>query len=198
MRPAGLTGSDKAASPGDGRALPQRAAPAVVDGVAIDAAAVTRDRLARLRAEMAGRDLDAVVLLDPVNLRFATGTRNMQVFTARNPARYALVPIEGPVTVFEFAGAEHLAAAGAVVDRVRQATTVSYVAAGGRRDDKARAWARELAAAIREAVPGARRVGIEPVQHLAAEALAAEGFALLDARSRWRGRAPARPRPRSP
>ena len=100
MSPAGLTGSDKVASMGEGRVLPQRPAPAVVDGVAIDEAAVTRHRLGRLRAEMAVRDLDAVVLVDPVNVRFATGTRNMQIFTARNPARYVLVPIAGPVTVF--------------------------------------------------------------------------------------------------
>ncbi|MEQ9332322.1 Xaa-Pro peptidase family protein [Thalassobaculum sp.] len=181
MNPAGPTGADTPGPLQAGRVLPQRAAPAVVDGVAIDEAAVTRARLARLRAEMAARDLDAVVLLDPVNLRFATGTRNMQIFTARNPARYALVPVEGPVTVYEFHGAGHLAAAGPVVDRVCEATTVSYVAAGDHRDDKARAWARELAAAIREAVPEARRIGIEPVQHLAAEALAAEGFVLCDA-----------------
>jgi len=181
MSPAGLTGSDKLASMGDGRVLPQRPVPAVIGGVAIDEAAVTRHRLGRLRAEMAARDLDAVVLVDPVNVRFATGTRNMQIFTARNPARYALVPIAGPVTVFEFHGANHLAAAGPVVDYVREGTTVSYVAAGETRDDKARAWARELAAAIREAVPEAHRVGIEPVQFLAAEALAAAGFVLADA-----------------
>jgi hypothetical protein len=27
----------------------------------------------------------------------------------RNPARYAFVPLEGPVVMFEFGGAEHLA-----------------------------------------------------------------------------------------
>jgi hypothetical protein len=49
------------------------------------------------------------VLLDPVNLRYATGARNMQVIHSRNPARYLFVPQSGPVVLHEFAGCAHLA-----------------------------------------------------------------------------------------
>lgn len=49
----------------------------------IDLAAVRRYRQDRLRHEMALRGVDAVILSDPVNIRYATGTRNMQVFSLR-------------------------------------------------------------------------------------------------------------------
>ncbi len=62
-------------------------APAEIDEVALRAY-----RVGRIRAEMAKRDIAAVILGDAVNIRYATGTRNMQVFTARNaPSRYLLL-----------------------------------------------------------------------------------------------------------
>ena len=58
----------------------------------IDLAEVRRYRQRRVRAEMSSREIEAVILSDPVNVRYATGTRNMQIFTARNtPSRYLLV-----------------------------------------------------------------------------------------------------------
>ena len=54
----------------------------------IDLAAVRLYRQGRVRSEMAARGVDAVILSDPVNIRYATGTRNMQVFSMRNaPSR---------------------------------------------------------------------------------------------------------------
>lgn len=57
----------------------------------IDLIALRGYRLQRLRDEMRKRGVAACVLFDPVNIRYATGARNMQVFHARNPARYLLV-----------------------------------------------------------------------------------------------------------
>ncbi|KAF4981569.1 hypothetical protein FDECE_17674, partial [Fusarium decemcellulare] len=51
----------------------------------IDLKAVRLYRLGRLRDQMAKYGLDAAMLSDSVNIRHATGTRNMQVFTIRNP-----------------------------------------------------------------------------------------------------------------
>lgn len=83
----------------------------------IDLPAVRRYRQARVRAEMTKRGIAAVVLMDPVNIRYATGTRNMQVFSQRNgPARYLLLT-EHRSVLFEFTGCEHLAAGYETVDQ---------------------------------------------------------------------------------
>ena len=121
------------------------------------------------------------MLLDPVNIRYATGARNMQVFHARNPGRYLFVPAAGPVVLFEFPGCHHLAAGLATIDEVRPATTVSYVAAGPHLADRARAWAAEIADLVRAHRGGNRRLAIERVNHAAAAALAAPGCTLSDA-----------------
>ncbi|MEM7287640.1 MAG: Xaa-Pro peptidase family protein [Actinomycetota bacterium] len=147
----------------------------------IDQVALRTSRKDRLRAQMAARDIAAVILFDPVNIRYATGTRNMQVFTSRNPARYVWLPVEGDTILFEFTGAEHLGVGIETVDEVRTATTASFVAAGPAIEAVERRWAAEMAALIRERVGGDARVGLERVNAGAAIALAAQGITLVDA-----------------
>jgi len=149
----------------------------------IDHIAVRVYRQARVHAEMVARGIDAVILSDAVNIRYATGTRNMQVSTSRNaPSRY-LVMTATRAILFEFTGCEHLADGFGTVDEVRSAPTADYVAAGPEIATREKAWARETAALIAELTggPGAK-VGLERLNAGAALALAAEGLRLVDAR----------------
>jgi len=148
---------------------------------AIDLERLRAGRLERLRAQLRQRELAACVLVDPVNIRYATGARNMQVFHARNPARYLFVSAEGPVVLFEFPGCHHLADGLATIDEVRPATTVSFAASGPRVEEQARRWAAEIGDLVRLHGGGNRRVGLERVNYAAAAALAAQGFAISDA-----------------
>ena len=111
----------------------------------IDLKAVRAYRLGRVRAEMAKRDLAAVILSDPINIRYATGTRNMQVFSMRNaPSRYLLLTAEKSI-LFEFTGCLHLADGFETVDEVRPARTASFVAAGPAIAKREKVWAAEMA-----------------------------------------------------
>ncbi len=147
----------------------------------IDMAAVRAYRLGRVRAEMARRDIAACVLLDPVNIRYATGARNMQVFHARNPSRYLVLPVEGPVILHEFTGAMHLAEGLETIAEVRPAVTASFVAAGPGIGAREKRWAAETAATLKALGADGARVGIERVNAGATRALGAEGFTLVDA-----------------
>ena len=144
---------------------------------------LSRGRLGRLREQLKASDLAGCVLVDPVNIPYATGARNMQVFHARNPARYLFVATEGPVVLFEFPGCHHLAADLETIDEIRPATTVSFAAAGPQVEDKARLWAAEIADLARRHGGGNRRLAIERVNYAAGAALAAEGFELSDAQA---------------
>ncbi|SMH40759.1 Xaa-Pro peptidase family protein [Maritimibacter sp. HL-12] len=152
------------------------------EGDGIDHVAVRAWRQGRVRAEMAARGIDAVILSDPVNIRYATGTRNMQVFSSRNtPSRYLVMTADRAI-LFEFTGCEHLAAGFETVDEVRPASTASFVAAGPEIARRERVWAREMAGLLAELTggPGAK-VGIERLNAGVVLALAAEGIQLVDA-----------------
>ena len=152
-----------------------------VESAAVDPAALYRSRMARLKAEMRSREIPAVVLTDPVNVRYATGARNMQVFSSRNPARYLFVALEGPTILFEFEGCHHLADGLDTIDEVQPAITVSYVAAAERLEEMNRRWTAQVADLLKQHNAGSKRVGVERFNPLAVMALEAEGFEVLDA-----------------
>jgi len=136
----------------------------------------------RVRAEMTSRGIDALILSDAINIRYATGTRNMQVFTSRNaPSRYCLLPAVGDVVMFEFTGAEHLSEGLSTVQEVRPATTASYVAAGSDIATVERTWAADMAMLVRERCGAEAKVGLERMNAGAAIAFNEQGFELVDA-----------------
>lgn len=151
------------------------------ESAGIDLAAVRLYRRDRVRGEMAKRGIDALLLSDSINIRYATGTRNMQVFTSRNqPSRYLLLTADRSI-LFEFTGATHLAEGYETVDEVRASSTASFVAAGAGIADRERAWARAMAATLRELCGAAPVVGVERLNAGTALALAAEDLRLVDA-----------------
>jgi Xaa-Pro aminopeptidase len=130
----------------DGIALLDRAP----EGEGIDLKAVRLYRLGRVREQMANFGVDAVILSDPINIRYATGARNMQVFCQRNaPSRY-LVLTAAQSILFEFTGCLHLGQGLETIDDVRPAKTASFVAAGPGIQAREKAWAVEMADLIEE------------------------------------------------
>lgn len=148
----------------------------------IDIESVRRYRLERTRTEMQRYGVDCCVLTDPVNVRYVTDSRNMQIFTARNgPSRYLFVPLDGPVILWEFTGCSHLVAGLSTIDEVREATTASFVAAGHDIADREISWAKQMANVITQHCGSGATVGLERVNAGAAIALAGHGFKIVDA-----------------
>ncbi len=147
----------------------------------IDLVSVRVYRLGRVRAEMAKRDIAAVILSDPVNIRYATGARNMQVFSQRNaPSRYLLLTADRSI-LFEFTGCAHLADGLETIDEVRAARTASFVAAGPDIAARETAWAAEMANEIQGLVGRGATVGLERLNAGAAIALRDQGLRIVDA-----------------
>jgi Xaa-Pro aminopeptidase len=148
-----------------------------------EVSSVRLGRQTRLREEMAARDIAAVVLTDPVNVRYACDARNMQIFTARNPARYLFVAVDGPAILFDFAGCEHLAAGLETIDEIRVAKTTSYVAQADLQAGVVEAWADEIADLMRQHGGGSKRIGIERFAPEVGFAMQARGFDIVDAQA---------------
>lgn len=153
------------------------------DSTSIDLEALIHFRQDRLRSRMVDHGVDACLLFDPVNVRYATGARNMQIFHQRNPSRYLFLPVEGPIVLFEFTGAHHLATDLSTIDEVRPATTASFVAAGPAISEVERRWADEVGALLNEVVGVGATVGLERINHGASTSLADAGYRIVDAQA---------------
>ena len=143
--------------------------------------ALVSARLAHVRAFMRRAGLPAVLIVDPNNIFYATGARNMMIFCLRAPTRYLLLFAEGPSVLFEYMGSEHLADGLPTVDAVRPATAVSWLGSAGRVDEAARRFAREIADTVRSVDPGIDCLGVDRFHIAALDGLRAEGFRLRDA-----------------
>ncbi len=147
----------------------------------IDLRAVRLYRLGRVRQKMAEYRIDAVILSDPINIRYATGTRNMQIFSMRNaPSRYLLLTADRSI-LFEFTGCLHLGEGYETIDEVRPSKTASFVAAGPEIDERERSWAVEMAELITELVGKGATFGLERLNAGVAIALKELGLRIVDA-----------------
>ncbi len=137
-------------------------------------------RLARLRAELVKRDYAGALLYDPINVRYATGSRNMAVWLLHNATRYAFVPSEGPITLFDFHNCGHLSDGLETVGEVRPARAWYYFAAGPRAEDIAKRWAGEITELLEQYGAGNKRLAVDRLEPLGTSLLQQAGVQIFD------------------
>ena len=116
-------------------------------------------RVERVRERLRAADCAAIVLFDPISLRYATGTRNMQVWSMHNLFRYAVVFESGETVLFELPSSAHLARGR--VDDIRPSLSTDYLAVGGRGEEMGRRWAESIAGLLREKGVAGERLAID-------------------------------------
>jgi Xaa-Pro aminopeptidase len=137
-------------------------------------------RLERLRGELRRHDCAAILLYDPVNIRYALDVANMQLWALHNAVRYALIFADGPAILFEFKGAEHLSRDVAAVDEVRLATSWIYMASAQNTEERVKAWASEIDDLMRRHGGGNRRLAVDKIEPLGLKALEALGYIYVE------------------
>ena len=148
-----------------------------------DRAEIRRYRIARVREQLRAADCDAALLYDPLNIRYATDTTNMSLWTMHNAVRYAFVAADGPVVMFEFSEGEFLDTHSEAVNEIRPATSFLYFYAGRRAEEVAKRWAAEIVELLSEHGRGGMRLAIDRADVTGMSALQAHGVCLLDADS---------------
>lgn len=144
-----------------------------------DESAMRRYRLGRVRDQLRANDCDAILIYDPVNIRYATDTTNMSIWTSHNHVRYCLVFADGPVIMFEFSHGEFLDVYSENVDEIRPGHAFAYMYVGPRGDEVAIRWAEEIASLLREHGRGEGRLAIDTVEIEGLRALEACGVTVV-------------------
>ncbi len=143
-----------------------------------DMGAARRYRLARIRAELKKRDLTGIVVYDPLNVRYATDSTDMQLWCTHNPVRYAYVATEGPVILWDFHNCEHLSWHLDLVDEIRHGKAWFYYEAAEHSEARARRWAGEIADLVATHGGGNRRLAVDKINPHGVDALAELGISV--------------------
>ena len=105
-------------------------------------------RLHQVKRRLVEADCAAIVLFDPVQIRYATGTRNMQVWTMHNNCRYAVIFADSDPVLFELSSSAHLSER--FVRDIRPALTTDFMAVGNRGVEMGRRWAQSMISLLAE------------------------------------------------
>ena len=101
-------------------------------------------RLNRVREQLLKNDIGACILFDPINIRYATDTRNMAVFSFHLMTRYVFIPASGPVILFEYPKCEHIYENNCTIDEVRSVINWDFFSQGNNVYQKASEWAKTV------------------------------------------------------
>ena len=133
-------------------------------------------RLARVRNELKARDLAACLLTDPLNIRYALDSSNMQVWILHNMGRAAFIPAEGDVVMFDFPKCEFLSAHLPLIKEVRPMPSFFFFVSGEHYDAKARKFAAEVDELLRRCGGENRRLAIDKMEICGVKALESLGI----------------------
>ena len=118
-------------------------------------------RLGRIQAQLKRLDLAGIILYDPINQRYATGSSNMQVWFTHNPLRYVWVPVEGIPVLFDYPKSMHLYSHLETIREVRPAVGFIYMGSDERIDEKAVLWAKGIDEVMRADSGKHRRIAAD-------------------------------------
>ncbi len=133
-------------------------------------------RLQRLTAELQRRDYGGIVLFDPLNIRYATDTTNMQLWITHNPARACFVSASGYIALFDFHGSAHLSAHLPLVREVRSGASFYYFESAVRDNEHADNFAAQIDELMRAHSGNNRRLAVDKIEIAGLRALERAGF----------------------
>ena len=116
-----------------------------------------------------------------MNIRYATGSRNMAIWTMHAPGRYVFVATDGPVILFEYGSTFHLNQHLEIVDELRKSTSWFYFMAGPRLEEKTARWASGVIGLVQQYGGKNRRLAVDRCEPWGAQLLVNAGFRLFDA-----------------
>jgi Xaa-Pro dipeptidase len=140
----------------------------------IDADGLHRYRLGRIRAQLVDRDLDMVLVHNPVSLRYAVDYRSYQLFQSRTPTAYAFISVDGPTVVH--------AAYGELDPSIERCPghALCYFDGGERMAEGSSNVADQIVRYLDEIGATNRRVGLEYLNPTVTQALEARGVEVVD------------------
>ena len=138
-------------------------------------------RLDRVKKELEKNNLEACILFDPVNVRYALDTVNMSVYNMHNLTRYCFVPVDGPTILYEYFNCEILSKHLNLIDEIRPAITWDYFSNGDQANAQLKKWVHEIEDLSKNYFKS-KKVAIDVLNGPAVTALNNSGIQVVDAK----------------
>ncbi len=138
-------------------------------------------RLDRVKKELEKNNLEACILFDPVNIRYALDTVNMSIYNMHNLTRYCFVPVNGPVILYEYFNCEILSKDLNLIDEIRPAITWDYFSNGDQVSVQLKKWINEIED-LSKSFFKSKKIAIDVINGPAVTTLNQAGIEVVDAK----------------
>jgi Xaa-Pro dipeptidase len=145
-----------------------------------DLASMRHYRWQRLVDQLVSRDIGALLMFDPLNIRYATDTTNMQLWNSHNPFRACMVCADGHMVVWEYKNAPFLVTYNPLVKELRSGAAFFYNTNGENTARDAASFAAQVAEVMATHCGTNTRVAVDKIMVHGLRALERAGFDVLE------------------
>ena len=137
-------------------------------------------RWRRLTKALVDRDVGGLLLFDPLNIRYATDTTNMQLWNSHNPFRAVLLCADGHMVIWEYKEAPFLVTFNPLIREIRSGASFFYAVTGDKGGDSASSFAGQVDEVMRAHAGTNRRLAVDKIMVAGLRALERIGFEVLE------------------
>ena len=133
-------------------------------------------RLNRLTKFINDRDYAGLLVFDPLNIRYATDSTNMQLWNTHNPFRAVLICADGYMVIWDYKNSPFLSEFNPLVREQRSGASMFYFSVGDRITEAAEKFRNEVIDLLNEHAPGNKRIAVDKIMIDGLRALEAGGL----------------------
>ncbi|MEZ5886487.1 MAG: dimethylsulfonioproprionate lyase DddP [Paracoccaceae bacterium] len=137
-------------------------------------------RWRRLTKAVVERDWGGLLMFDPLNIRYATDSTNMQLWNTHNPFRALLLCADGYMVIWDYKQSPFLSTFNPLVREQRSGADFFYFDRGDKAGDAARRFGAEVKDLVAAHGGANRRLGVDKIMLHGLRALEAEGFEVME------------------
>lgn len=137
-------------------------------------------RWQRLTRHIVDRGYGGLLMFDPLNIRYATDTTNMQLWNTHNPFRAVLLCADGYMVIWDYKNSPFMADYNPLVREARSGASMFYFATGDKGEDIADGFAAQVADLMGEHAGTNKRLAVDKIMVAGLRALEATGFDVME------------------
>ncbi len=137
-------------------------------------------RWKRLVQHINDREYAGLLLFDPLNIRYATDSTNMQIWNMHNPFRAVLVCADGYMVIWDYKNSPFLSKFNPLVKEQRYGADLFYFARGDKSNLAADKFSNEIRVLLSEHSGNSKRLAVDKIMVNGLKALEAQGFEIKE------------------
>ncbi len=124
-----------------------------------------KTRIDRVVQQLRQRDYAGVLCFDPLNIRYATDSSNMQIWTMHNPSRATFISADGYVVLWDFHRCSYMSAHLPLINEIRDGGAgFFYFVAGDKEEHFAAEFAGQIDELLRKHGGNNRRLAVDRIE----------------------------------